>query len=104
MTKNTTFPCFPGFDTERITSVFESAANPGINDKTVKTVNNQDAGQSEVSLVVSLEVSLVVSLREHFLKTFALGTPLFDDHCCTSGFHGSKSVRHFQIKTQASQR
>ena len=39
---------------------------------------------------------------EHLLKTRAVGTPLFDDHPCTSVTDGSKSACHFQIGTLTS--
>ena len=43
-------------------------------------------------------------MREHFLRTFPVGTHPFDDHSCTPVRTGSENARHFQIKTLGSQR
>ena len=56
--KNTKITVFPVFYPERITSVFESAANCQIFLSFVKTVTNQDAHQSDMTRLTELDTAI----------------------------------------------
>ena len=98
------FRCFPCFCPYSQPPDFESAANYRIFMKLVKTVRNQDAHQSDLTVFWWIKHGISDTTWEHFSRTFPVGTTVFDDHCCTPVTDGSEMLVHFRNGIQDSQR